>query len=165
MAWNNPDGLYIKHGLERAEKAKGGSVYTKGATKELRFAFTFDDLVGFTSDLNNDGTKNGFSNQDARIPLGAHVISARYLIGTAWTGTATTDLLCGLYQQDGTVIDLDGLMGATESDLANLTVGNVVTGAGADIGTQTLTDAYVVVASSGAVFTAGTAELVVEYIV
>ena len=77
MGWHNDDGLYIKYGTEKAEKANGGSLHTKGAISELKFTFDFEDLVTFTSDLNNNGTKNGFSNQDARIPSGAHIISAR----------------------------------------------------------------------------------------
>ena len=164
--WENDDGLQVKFGTVKPEnELRGGSV-VESPIKTIVLNMSFDDLPSFTSDLNNDGTLNGFSNQDAKIPAGASIISARYKIGTAWTnGTGTADLLCGTYEQDGSVIDADGLIGATEGDLAQLTINTIVDGAGADIGEHcsATADAYIVVSVSAGTMTAGTGKVIVEY--
>lgn len=162
--WTNADGLNIKFGTDRGVNFQyGGQVVTAGAKEQLVFEFDYTTLPSFTSDLNNDGTKNGFTIQDASIPAGATIVSAELKVDTAWA--SGTDLTVGTYQVDGTVIDADGFITAANGAVANLLAGALITGSGADIATlaSAANDAYVVVAANGT-FTAGSGKLIITYI-
>lgn len=162
--WQNSDGLTVKFGTEKPlNKQYGGSVTSYGSRKVLTYRFDYTNLPSFTTDLNNDGTNNGFSLQDVGVPAGASIESVKLKIGTAWT--SGTSLAVGSYQLDGTVIDADGYITATQGATANLTTGALITGTGADIGEHphATEAAYTVVAAVGT-FTTGDAVLVVDYI-
>lgn len=163
--WNNADGLNIKFGVTKPDNlTHGGEVQAYGSIKAITYRFDYTDLPSFTADLNNDGTKNGFSLQDVGVPAGASIVSARLKIGTAWA--SGTSLAIGSYTAAGAAIDADGYVTAIQGATANLTVGSIITGTGADI--SNLVSAadigYTVVAAVGT-FTTGTATLVVEYII
>jgi len=163
--WNNADGLNIKFGVTKPDNlAQGGEVRSNGSRHTLTYRFDYTAVPSFTADLNNDGTKNGFSLQDVGVPAGASVESAKLRVGTAWAGG--TSLAVGSYQDAGGVIDADGYIDATAGATANLTAGSIITGAGADVGelVHASAKAYTVVAVVGT-FTAGDAEIIIDYIV
>lgn len=145
--WLNDDGLNIQYGTRTSDNQRPAEVAVDGVEKELVIDFAFDSLP---SPTNGDG---GI----VSIPSGASIISATLIGKTAWTGL--TDMDIGLQNQDGSEIDNDGLVA---NELA-VTAGEVVTGAGALVGTTTAAEGYIVATAAGA--TAGTAKLVVKYIV
>jgi len=162
--WNNDDGLAVSFGPDKSvNKQYGGVVSSNGTSIILQHRFDYTTLPSFTTDLNNDGTLNGFSLQDVGVPAGASVKEVILRVGTAWA--SGTSLAVGSYDITGTVIDADGYVTAAAGATANLTVGSVLTGGGADIGEtpSTTLDAYTVVAAVGT-FTTGDAVLTIEYI-
>lgn len=60
--------------------------------------FKFDDLPTFTLDELHQ-----------RIPAGARIVAATLKVHVAFTATTAVNMNFGLYQPDGTVIDLDGI--------------------------------------------------------
>jgi hypothetical protein len=161
--WQNDDGLTVRYGSDQARETQSlmASPLTFGARKQMVVDINYDDLPTFTTDLNNDGTNNGFSDQDAYIPAGSYITSATLVVETAFAGGTSYNI--GLYNQAGTVIDADGIDAgvATAALAANLAVDCD----GALVATQALvtSDAYLVVAATGT-FTAGKAKLVIEYL-
>lgn len=170
--WQNDDGLTVKYLNDNASD-RAGVVKDFGPFKQLVVEFDYANLPTYTTDLNNDGTNNGFNLGDNAIPANASIVEVQLVVGTAWAGLTAMDI--GLYQLDGTVIDADGLGGgSTDLDAADLTAGavigskktsetaaaNVLTGA--KIGTTIGANAgYLVVAAASA--SAGTAKLVITY--
>lgn len=175
MAWTNPDGLQVRFGSDWSSAAlrrnRPGTLSTMGAVKQIEVDVTFKALtagaVGFSADLNNDGTLDGFYNGDVKIPANSHITSVQYVSGeTAVGGTAFT---VGLYKKDGTVINATGLITATEGVVANMTLGKIIVGAGA-LALQTagavgigVDDGYIGITPTGT-FTAGRGRLIIHYI-
>lgn len=169
--WQNADGLQVRFGGFHADPAersnKAASVVNAGARKEIVVDFDLTllgaDGVSFTSDLNNDGTKNGFNSGDTFIPAGASVESCKVIMNTAAAGG--TSLAVGTHELDGTAIAPYGLVTPSNGATANLTVGTIVTGSGADIGehVHATKDGYVSLTVAGT-FTAGTGRVVITYI-
>lgn len=115
--------------------------------EEQKVTFSFDDLPAFGED-----------EAILRIPAGAVVVRAYLRVHEAFVGG--TDLVTGLYEPDGTVVDADGLHAAILT--AALTDGSYHEGAGALVGTALAVEGQLVVATTGT-YTAGKATLVVEY--
>ena len=139
----------------RTTEQKYGGRNIQDLIKTAVWTFDYDDLpVG------------GASNQDQSIPANSTIVSARLRIVTGFTSTSTTsDLLIGLEQGDGTDIDVDGLVAAAEAtQTAIATAGNIITGAGALVGTTIGAAAgELIVAPSVDDLLTGRAELIVEY--
>jgi len=139
-----------------SDKKYGGSYGTKDAVKKAEWVFDYDDLpVGSTSEL------------ALSIPANAMIVSARFEVITGFTSTSTTsDLLIGLEQADGTDIDLDGLLSATDltqTVIAN--VGSLTVGSGALVGdTIGAAAGQLYVAPSVADLLTGKARVLVEYV-
>lgn len=161
--WQNSDGLTVRFGQDQARETQ--SLMAKsaqaGPKEYMEVAINYDDLPTFTTDLNNDGTNNGFSDQDAYIPAGAYITKASLIVTTAFAGGTSYNI--GTYNQAGTVIDADGidagvLTAALAANLAVACNGALVGGTG-----LITADSYLVVAATGT-FTAGAAKLVIEYI-
>jgi hypothetical protein len=175
MAWTNPDGLQVRFGQDWASAAlrrnRPGTLKSFGAEKEIEVDVQWNALtagaVGFSADLNNDGTLDGFYNGDVKIPANSKITEVRYVAGeTAVGGTAFT---VGLYQKNGTAIAATGLITATEGVVANMTLGKVIVGAGsltaltagaAGIGAN---DGYIGITPTGT-YTAGKGRLIIRYI-
>lgn len=162
--WTNDDGLQVPFGQDQARETKSimGKAPVAGSPVEYMVVdLNFDDLPTFTADLNNDGTLNGFSDSDAYIPNGAYITRAFIIVSTAFAGGTSYNL--GFHEQDGTVIDADGLDAAVA--VADMAANEAVDMNGLLVGTQdTLTkDAYLVVVATGT-YTAGVARIVIEYI-
>lgn len=155
MSWTNADGLTV---LMHEEQ---GTVQTTG----LHAGTTRKTLVVDLEDATTLGTSysTAAGPNDAFIPSGAIITKAWFVVDTAFTSGGSATLSIGLYQQDGTVIDADGL-DATVA-VATLVADAVVDGDGADVGTRVgANDAYVAFIYGTAAFTAGAGKLILEYI-
>lgn len=161
--WRNPDGLDVRFGQDQARETKSlmGKTQSFGPVNYMVVDINYDDLPTYTSDANNDGTNDSFSDQDAYIPAGSYITKASLIVETAFAGGTSYNI--GLYNQAGTVIDADGIDAAVVT--AALAANLAVACDGALVGGTALVtaDAYLVVAATGT-FTAGKAKLVIEYI-
>lgn len=175
MAWTNADGLQVRFGSDWASAAlrknRIGSLNSYGATKELQMDFDLSAIAAgttsFSADLNNDGTLDGFYAGDVHIPANASITEAYLVFGEAAAGG--TSITVGLYQEDGTAIDADGLVTATEGVIANMTKGDRIVGAGALIADASGdagigANAGFVGISTVGTFTAGRGKLVIRYV-
>ena len=171
MAWYNKDGLLVQFGNDHNDRANQDNLAmapsTMGSEKELIVNVVLDRLgtgVSYSTDIDNDGTKDGFNTGDPFIPAGAVVTSCElYMSETAVGVNAVLEV--GSYQLDGTVIDANGFIASTAT--AALAAGVGIEGAGADIGeaVSTTLDAYIGVDVNTAAFTAGEGKLVLKYVI
>lgn len=162
--WYNDDGLLVRYGQDQARETQSlmAPPRTAGVLNHMVVDVNWDDLPGLTTDSNNDGTKNKFSGQDAFIPAGSMILRAWLVVEEAFAGGTSYDI--GLYDEDGSAIDADGLVAAVT--LAELSGSNTaheldgaLVGGTAHIGSS---NGYLVVAETGT-FTAGKAKLFIEY--
>lgn len=169
--WYNDDGLLVKFGgahndpAERANLAMAPRV--AGTEKELVMNVVLDQLgtgVSYSTDLNNDGSYNGFNTGDAYIPAGAIVRSCELYVSETAASGGTTNITVGSYELDGSVIDADGFVASTAK--AAIVAGAGIEGGGADIGeaVSTTLDAYIGVAVATTACTAGEFKLVLKYV-
>lgn len=157
--WYNEDGLIQRFRSNEASE-RLGSVKDFGAYKQLVVDFDYANLPTYTTDRDNDGTNDGFNGGDVGIDANASIVSAKLIVGTAFVGGTSYNI--GLYEEDGTVIDADGIDAAVAT--AALTAGTVIDCDGALVGeTVGAAKGHLVVAATGT-FTAGTAKLVIEYV-
>lgn len=160
--WTNDDGLVVRYGQDQARETQ--SLMAKTVANPYNYMvvdINYDDLPTFTTDANNDGTNEAFSDQDAYIPAGSYITRATLIVETAFAGGTTYDI--GLYNQAGSVIDANGIDAAVA--VAVMDASMAVDCDGQLVATQDLitADAYLVVAATGT-YTAGKAKLVIEYI-
>ena len=122
--WYNADGLAIRYGTAEGLAAPGAREMGGSGSGEhvLRIPYSITggilSVPEFTTDRDNDGTDDGFSTGDVYIPAGAGIISCDVLVRVAHVGAVGVYNI-GTYQEDGTVIDQDGLMTSTEGVVAN----------------------------------------------
>lgn len=173
----NADGLQVyfgdtwRDGKNFTNRAR--AVKTEGAIKQIVFDYDLSKIaastVSYTSDLNNDGTNDGFNTGDTYLPANSSVLRVTLFVKTLAAGG--TSITLGTYGLTGTAIDADGLITATEGVLANLdtAIGARVYGAGAYVATAVDTagigtaDGYIGLAAAGT-FTAGTGRILIEYV-
>jgi hypothetical protein len=173
--WNNADGLVVKY----ADYYKGNPdnynnvsvVNTFGVEKELVISVDLTKIptgtVSYTSDLNNDGTNDGFNTGDVGLPPYSSVVSAIFYGTEAAAGG--TSFKVGNFLVDGTAVDDDGIVSATEGVTANIGVGKRIYGAGAYVSTTAGTasagaaQSYIGITATGT-FTAGKGLLRIRYI-
>ena len=156
MSWTNADGLTVLMHEEQGEVQTTGKTVV-GVRKAL--VIDVDDATTIGATYSTAAGPN-----DAFIPANALIVSAHFVVDTAFTGSSST-LNIGLYNAAGTAIDADGIdatiaLAALAADFAV-----VCDGVLAD-GTQNVgaVDAYVGFDYDTAVFTAGSGKLVIEYI-
>ena len=174
--WTNADGLGVKFGDYVKDPVnfvnRSRSLYTDGAVKELVYDYDLTRIptgtVAYTSDLNNDGTRDGFNIGDVYLPAYASVLQVILYVKTAAAGG--TSITMGTYGRTGTAIAATGLITATEGVIANLdTIGARTYGNGALVAVTAETasvganDAYIALAATGT-FTAGTGRIVIRYV-
>lgn len=174
--WQNADGLTVK--FPDYYKDAGNFVNRARATrraglvKEVVFDYDLtklaDATTSYTSDLNNDGTADGFNTGDIYLPAYSSVLRVTLLVTEAAAGG--TSITLGTYGLTGTAVSATSLITATEGAKANIdTKGARVYGAGALVSTSAETasvgaaDAYIGLTVSGT-FTAGKGRIVIEYI-
>jgi len=176
--WTNPDGLVQKFGsyyknpsnfvnVPRSLASKGGMI------KEIVIDYDLAQLsasggTSYTTDLNNDGTVDGFTTGDSYLPANSSVLRVTMIASEGATGG--TSITIGTYGLTGSAIAATGLMTATEGVIANFnTAGKRTYGAGALVAATAGTagvgtaDAYIAIAATGT-FTAGKGRIVIEYI-
>ena len=154
--WENADGLKVQFGPQEARNV--GT--TNAVTRRIVATIDLTDPPGFTHDLDNDGTNDGYA-EDAFIPAGAFITNSYLIVDEAAAGGTSINI--GLYEADGTVIDADGIDAAVLT--AEMAADKAVVNDGALVrGTDTVgaADAYLFVAATGT-FTAGKVKLVTEY--
>lgn len=173
----NEDGLPIKYGnywndaknfanVPRAIAGKGGTV--KEIVIDYDLALLGANGVSYSSDLNNDGTRDGFTRGDCGLPAFASVLRATLLVTEAAAGGTSVKL--GTFLLNGTAVSDNSIITATEGVLANLdTKGARVYGAGALVSATAETpsvganDVYLALTAAGT-FTAGKGRILIEYI-
>lgn len=146
-------GLEYVYGPSGPDRSRGAKRSKGGSLKEAVYIVEYDNLP-------NDDTGNEMI---LEIPAHAVVTAARFQVIEAFAGG--TSYTVGLEQEDGTVIDADGIFTAAELPLASIdAVGEaVVASSGALVGAEIgANDAVVAIVASGT-FTAGKALLVIEY--
>lgn len=149
MALESVGGRQTFFGVLPTKNKWGGKVHADGEDKELKYSFSYDDLPD-----DDDGNVMVLA-----IPANSLIVESTLKVGTAWAGG--TSISVGLEQQDGTVIDADGLHAAILT--AALTADSFDVGGGALVGASSgANDAIVAVTASGT-YTAGDAQLVVKY--
>lgn len=174
--YTNADGLQVSTG-DFQKDAKNfinrpRAVVTAGAVKQIVIDVDLtkiaDTAVTYTSDLNNDGTLDGFNTGDCYLPAYSSVLRAIYVAKTAAAGG--TSIKLGTFGLTGSAIDDDFLITATEGVKANLdTIGARTFGAGVGVAATAETasvgsaDAYLALTGSGT-WTAGTGRIIIEYI-
>lgn len=161
--WTNSDGLTVSYAPDAwpdmaPKEVIGDPLHTVAMHVNLT---DMTGLVTFPRDLDNDGITDGFSLEDFHFEDGDILVEAKVVVGdTAAAGG--TALLVGTYGVDGTAIDADGLVTATEATLASLTADTVISGAGAQLGTRLTKDAYIAASPTGT-YTAGEVDIIITY--
>lgn len=160
-SYTNQDGLEVRFGKDIGNRGgKAGVTTGAGKLRELVLDVDLTTLpaggVSFTADLNNDGTLDGFNSSNTPIPIGSLIHSVRIIEREPLAGGGVgAGVTVGTYQENGTVVDADGI--AT----------NAAGAAGAQIGTVVSAATgpwFVAVDATGdAVFTAGRLKIIVEY--
>lgn len=149
-------GVLSNYGPREVDQKYGAVYASKNEVKRAEWVFDFDDLPG-----------GGTTNLELSIPAGASIVSASMEVIAAFTSTSTTtDLTIGLEQADGTAIDVDGLISATDATQATIAVvGAIIPGTGALVG-------FTIGAAAGELVIAGTVDdlltgkgrVIVEYV-
>lgn len=149
-------GVTVNYGGRTTEGKYGRHGVGNEVVKTAEWTFDYDDLPG--GEAHNLGLS---------IPANARIVSAKLEVITGFTSTSTTtDLLIGLEDSAGSAIDADGLISAAEAtQTAIATDGNIVTGAGALVGTTIgATAGELVVAPSVDDLLTGKGRVLVEYV-
>lgn len=154
MAYTNDDGLRVlMHGDQ-------GTVRTVGGTVDHQFRAKIDLTA-----LGTSVTSADIDAYDAVIPAGSVITSAVLVMTDAATSGGSATLTIGTYDAAGSAIDADGIDAAIA--LSAIDADNDVVrcdGAqAAGVGGKLAADAHVKAIYGTAAFTAGTAELVIEY--
>lgn len=150
----NADGLEVRFGSDIG--ARGGKAgVTTGAGKRRELVLLVDlkalgaDGTGFTADLNNDGTKDGFNPSNTPIPANVRIKDVSMVQLEAPAGG--TSFTVGTFLENGTAVDDDGILVAAGT-------------AGAQIGTMSGASELFVAPKATGTYTAGKFKVVVEYI-
>ncbi len=153
----NNDGLTQRYGKQWSTNHLARKPSTAGKVKEIVLDFSYDWLASYDEGDGPTDTMDRFGGTQAFVPAGAYIVSA-YVLGRE---TFDEDVVVGLYEQDGSVIDADGVLAA-----ASPAADTGYDGDGALIGTVITEDAYVVVdeAVAGVSPTEGKARLVLSYV-
>jgi len=161
--WQNDDGLTVRFGQDQARETATimGKTANIGPVSYMVMDVLGGDEPDYTTDLNNDGTNNGFSDQDNYIPAGSFITRAIWINEVLFAGGTDYDI--GLFEKDGTVINVDGIEEALLVTVIDGTNDTVLLD-GAEVGgiLSTTLDSYVKFTPNGT-FTAGKAKLILEY--
>jgi hypothetical protein len=137
--WQNADGLQVRFNGEQGNHDNRWAVTREdGKIVEASLRLALKDLgangASYTADLNNDGTLDGFTTHDFRIPAGYVVESARVIVKEAAVGG--TSIALESYNEAGAVQTANAYFTATQGALANLTLNSAVLGTGTAIGVR-----------------------------
>lgn len=150
--WTNPDGLEVRFGSDIGKRGQKAGV-TTGAGKRRELVLTVDLVAlgangtGFTSDLNSDGTLDGFSPSNTNLPAGAKILGFTEIVLVTPAGGTSYEI--GTYQESGTVDVVNGIRTSAGA-------------AGAQVGTQLAAPRFVAAKATGT-YTAGKVKVIIEY--
>lgn len=150
-------GTVKNYGTRATDMKWGGPTDGDCLIKTIVWDFNYNDLP-------DAATNNlGFS-----IPAGSTVVRCYLRVVTAFTSTSTTtDLDIGLQRANGTEIDNNGLVTASEATQTTIAVdGALITGAGALIGklSDATYDGELVVTPSANDLLTGRGQVILQYI-
>lgn len=154
MAYVNADGLEILTAGEAGVAAKRGTAVSP--KKALVMTITGTDLAASAATPQD---------HDAFIPAGSFITSASLIVTSAFTSGGAATLTIGAYEQDGSVVDANGIDDAIA--LAAIGADKAVACDGALVGgtaTVGAADVYIEANYGAAAYNAGEAKLVIEYI-
>lgn len=173
--WYNADGLKVRmagyQGQKRARKNTFVEVKTNGNYREAICHYDLTLIptttVSYTTDRTNNGAVDGFNSGDIYIPAYATVLSCDMFAHV--TAAGGTDIEVGGYQQDGTVIDRDGLITAANGVIADMARSERIIGTGADLADATGengvgADNYYIGIYTNGTYTAGSGKIVVRWV-
>ena len=152
----NFDGLKVNYNLTLAETDPTG--VTTWAEKTMVIEIDSQNLRSIDVAGNTTG-------RNAYIPANSVITDAFMVVETAFTSGGSTTLSIGFAEDDGTVIDADGV-DATIAKTAMDAVGDVVQCDGAMVGglvTVGTDNAYPYVTIGTGPYTAGVAKVVIKY--
>lgn len=156
MSYVNKDGLLVKtNGAE-------GDIVPGGAT-----AVSKKQFLDLEIEAKNIGSSAVIKADDAYLPVGAYITGAWLLVDEALTSGGSATLTIGLYKDDGSAIDADGIDAAIALSAMDA-AGDVVKCDGAAVGgvvqTSTANKTYVGFTYGTAAFTGGKFRLIVEWV-
>jgi hypothetical protein len=154
--WKNNDGLRVRFGTDQADAAREGSPCQSGSTKKMEIDIVYSDMAAFG--LNQFVNKVPTAVMPAGMLLKSAVLTVVEPFDSA--GDALT-LDIGTANQDGTVVDADGIDVAVAQASIDA-IGETVTCDGALIGTILASDQYLTLRANVATATAGKAKLLIE---
>lgn len=152
VVYDNKDGLRQRFGVRSTENGIAGTSVPSNGKKVVELIFRGEDLADVAAAVDV---------RSVYIPSGATVLSAKLLVTELFVGASGT-LDIGTQTLAGVLVDDDGFVAGAA--VATLTAGAVITGAGAQIGTQLAQAMRIEVSWDTTQFTAGNAKLIVEYI-
>lgn len=124
MAFENSAGLGNRnhYGPRAVDKRYGGNFKSPNGIVTAQWTITLEDIITGAPATSNELIAANTNEMEHLIPAYAKVLSARAIFMTAIAttgGSAATSasLQVGLEQNDGTTIDLDGLIDATDGAL------------------------------------------------
>jgi len=160
MAWTNEDGLDLYFGTDRAAVNKTGTT-AANVVQTMIVDVDWTDITAVGSFITRQ------SKRDAFIPAGAFIKSATLSVSEGFTSAGAGTLGIGLCGSAQAVIDADGI-DAVVAVTALDAVGDQVLCDGALVGGLVsigTADGYVYFTTGTAAWTAGTARIVIEYII
>ena len=155
--WTNADGLEVGFGTRDSKSTHPATIRTEGNVEIHSMILDWDNLPAA-------GT-TAHSSKDIPIPAGALVHRATLRVLVAFASAGATTLGIGTENAAGADLDIDGIDVAIAKTVIDA-VGDAVQCDGAlvgglvDVGTV---DAYIVTSVATGPYTAGQAELTVEY--
>lgn len=173
--YQNADGLLQKYPDYYKDRAnfvnRPRTLNTMGHVKVVEIDYDLTQIAagttGYPVDLNNDGTKDGFTTGEVYLPAYSSVL--RCIVLPTVSAAGGTSFTLGTFALTGAAIDADGIVTATEGVTANLAKGDRVYGNGAYVaataGTDSIgaADGYLALSVVGT-FTAGKGKIYIEYI-
>lgn len=127
--YTGPGGTRVHYGPRLSPSLKpdpaAATENTLGTVRELEIRFGYDDLPGWSASSVNDAVKRA-------LPAHAAILDAVLRVEEAFVGG--TSLEVGTVNAaTGTVVDADGLIPAAVGVTANLALGNLISGRGAQV--------------------------------
>jgi hypothetical protein len=115
-------GVQVHYGSREVDQTFGGTVSTKGMVKQATWTVDLAKAISGAPLVSNEVLSSSTSGLEQVIPAYAKVLSCRAevveaLSTTGGSAAAAASFQVGLEQADGTAIDVDGLIDATDGAL------------------------------------------------
>lgn len=115
-------GVLNHYGQRKIDNKYGGNLGVDGAIEQVQYVIDLAEEISGAPTTSNEVTTSSTYGLEYVFPAYAKIISARVevieaLSTTGGTVATTASFQVGLEQADGTAIDVDGLIDATDGDL------------------------------------------------